>query len=292
MRSAESYASSLATRLDKIAEAGSTGVLPFAGDCDGALYFQDGEIIYAESARTPGPAGGPPVPLPGVASAVAPSAARSAPSGRAAQRASSAARTAGRGRPAELAGPAAVLAALLAAGEPTVDAALQLWTSQAQPGRFRSGRPSGAAPVFSLTVPSLLAEIARREELLSQLAATVTCDTSVMRNPQLTAPRVRVTGPQWALLIRVGHASTPRDLAWACQRSVFSTTIEVYRLLALRVLLPAALAQEEDPPVSRGPAAAARRPAGVSLIQAAVQEKGTDVTLHPVPATLSPAGGR
>ena len=41
---------------------------------------------------------------------------------------------------------------------------------------------------------------------------------------------------QWALLIRVRDGSTPRSLAWELGRSVFGTTLEIYRLLALRLL--------------------------------------------------------
>jgi len=49
-------------------------------------------------------------------------------------------------------------------------------------------------------------------------------------------PFSRVSAVQWALLIRVRHGSTPRDLAWDLSRSVFGTTIEAYRLLARQLL--------------------------------------------------------
>jgi hypothetical protein len=46
-----------------------------------------------------------------------------------------------------------------------------------------------------------------------------------------------VSAPQWALLVRVGDGTTPRTLAMALGRSVFGTTIEVGRLLALGLLV-------------------------------------------------------
>ena len=41
---------------------------------------------------------------------------------------------------------------------------------------------------------------------------------------------------QWALLIRVTEGSTARALAWELRRSVFGMTIDVYRLMVLRLL--------------------------------------------------------
>jgi hypothetical protein len=46
-----------------------------------------------------------------------------------------------------------------------------------------------------------------------------------------------VSASQWALLVRTGGGSTPRALALGLGRSVFGTTIEVYRLLALGMLV-------------------------------------------------------
>jgi len=47
---------SFAARLAKLAEAGRTGALHIPGELGGVFYFRDGDVIYAESARTPGPA--------------------------------------------------------------------------------------------------------------------------------------------------------------------------------------------------------------------------------------------
>jgi hypothetical protein len=50
------HVDSFATRLGKLAEGGRTGALHISGDLGGVVYFRDGDVIYAESARTPGPA--------------------------------------------------------------------------------------------------------------------------------------------------------------------------------------------------------------------------------------------
>lgn len=52
----DGYGNLIAARLRKLAVARSTGMLPFSGDNDGAIYFKDGKIVFAESKRTPGPA--------------------------------------------------------------------------------------------------------------------------------------------------------------------------------------------------------------------------------------------
>lgn len=52
-RAADGYPSLVAGRLRKLDAAGSTGMLPFSGGSDGAIYFRDGKVIYAESERTP-----------------------------------------------------------------------------------------------------------------------------------------------------------------------------------------------------------------------------------------------
>lgn len=52
----------LAARLPRLAEARRTGALHISGDLGGVFYFRDGDVVCAESARTPGPAGLPSVP--------------------------------------------------------------------------------------------------------------------------------------------------------------------------------------------------------------------------------------
>ncbi len=74
---------------------------------------------------------------------------------------------------------------------------------------------------------------------MKQLSAVLTPDTVISRNPHLPSDAVRISAGQWALLIRVTHGSTPRNLAWDLGRSIFCTVTDVYRLLVLRLLLAA-----------------------------------------------------
>jgi hypothetical protein len=64
----------------------------------------------------------------------------------------------------------------------------------------------------------------------------LSADTALARNPHIRPDTIRVSAVQLALLIRVRHGSTLRDLAWDLSRSVFGTTIEAYRLLARQLL--------------------------------------------------------
>jgi hypothetical protein len=208
------YGDPVAARLRKIARERRTGRLPFAGGSDGAIYFQNGKVVFAESRQTPGPAGAP-----GLTPAAA-------------------AAHAGwvglpPGIPLRSARP---VSAIVAMAEPTVDAALDLLSRQARPSRFRPAKVPAAAPAPGISVAALLAEVARRQRLLGQMACVVTADTGVARYPHLPGRAVRVSAWQWALLIRIRDGSTPRGLAWELGRSVFGTTAEVYRLLTLRLV--------------------------------------------------------
>jgi hypothetical protein len=189
----------VAGRLQKLATAGSTGMLPFSGSGEGAIYFQDGRVVHAESDRTPG--------LDGAVS----------------------------GQADELP-PLAKLLALRTATEPVLDATLELLTSQQRYAKFRPSRRPAATLIPGIGVDALLAEIRRRQRLINQLSELLTPDTAVTRNPGLRTDSIRISAWQWALLIRVGHSRTPRDLAWDLGRSVFGTTIDTYRLLVLRLL--------------------------------------------------------
>ncbi|HEY6481589.1 MAG TPA: hypothetical protein VIZ00_16245 [Streptosporangiaceae bacterium] len=191
-RAADSYGSLIAARLRRLAGTGRTGVLPFAGHTEGALYFSDGRIVLAESAGTPGRAIGAP--------------------------------------------PDAAAPAALAAAEPIADAALDLVQSRSSPSRFRSAKAPAAGLADGFGVEALLAEIARRQNVLEQLASVVRADTIVVRNPRLNSRIIQVSALQWALLIRVTDGSTARGLAWEQRRSVFGMTIDVYRLMVLRLL--------------------------------------------------------
>ena len=204
-KAADDYGSLVAARLRKLAAAASTGTLPFSGAGDGAIHFRDGTVVLARSTRTPSPSASPE-----------------------ADGAASASGVAGT--------PFTRLTAALAVAEPTVDATVELVSSESRFTKFRAAKTPVSATGPGIDVEDLLVEVARRQRILGQLAPVVTADTVVARNPYLSAPDISVLAPQWALLIRVRDGSTPRALAWELGRSVFGTTLEVYRLLALRLL--------------------------------------------------------
>jgi len=45
-----------------------------------------------------------------------------------------------------------------------------------------------------------------------------------------------VSRPQWALMMSIADGRTPRGLAVELGRSVFATTVEIYRLIMLGLL--------------------------------------------------------
>ncbi|HEY0719219.1 MAG TPA: hypothetical protein VGD68_16525 [Streptosporangiaceae bacterium] len=227
-KATEDYQHLVAARVRKLAATGSTGMLPFTGVGDGAIYFQDGAVVLAQSARTPGPSvpAGLEAPAPEV-TAVGPDGATGGPAGAVAGPDGPDGATEG--------GPYLRLTTALAVAEPTVDAVVELLSTESRCAKFRAARaPAASGP--GIGVEGLLAEVARRQRVLHQLSPVVTADTVVARNPDLSTPHIRVSGLQWALLIRVRDGSTPRALAWELGRSVFATTLETYRLLALRLL--------------------------------------------------------
>jgi len=227
--------SAYARRLRKIAATRGTGILPFSGRSDGAIYFRDGKVVYAESSRTPGPD-----------THAYPVLAEDMP-------------------------PLSRIAAILAITEPTVDAALELLGARSRYAKFRPSRVPVPGLASDISLEALLAEVARRQRVLGQLAAVLTADTALARNPYIRPDSIRVSALQWALLIRVRHGSTPRDLAWDLSRSVFGTTAEVYRLVA-RQLLSVASQQAS----TREPGLAA-----MSFVRAVSVEKGdTMLTLN------------
>ena len=259
------YANLITARLRKLAAEGSTGMLPLSGHGDGAIFFRGGQVVYAESSRTPAPfrreAGG--AGEAGLAAlGLALADASSLPAGPE---------------------PAAVppldrLIGLLAVTEPTIDAITDLVSSQSRYGKFRQSEippvaqtsPQTSPQASALSIERVLAEVERRRQVLRQLAPAVTADTTVARYAPQDSPRFQVSAPQWALLVRAGDGTTPRTLAMALGGSVFGTTIEVYRLLALGLL-----AVPGHPPELARPAA--RRPAEVmSFIRALADAGGSD----------------
>jgi hypothetical protein len=111
-----------------------------------------------------------------------------------------------------------------------------LLSVQSRFAKFRPSKIPDTNPVSDISLDALLAEVARRQRVLGQLSVVLSADTALARNPHIRPDTIRVSAVQWALLIRVRHGSTPRDLAWDLSRSVFGTMIEAYRLLARQLL--------------------------------------------------------
>jgi hypothetical protein len=246
----DDYQNLVAARLQKLAAADSTGMLPFSGTGDGAIYFRDGTVVLARSTRTPGPSVSANT-VSAVAFSPAPSTTPDGVDG------------------VEAGGtPFTRLAAALTVAEPTIDATVDLLSSESRFGKFRSAKAPVNAAVPGIGLEDLLTEVARRQRILHQLAPVVTADTVVARNPFLSTPDIGVLAPQWALLVRVRDGSTPRALAWELGRSVFGTTLEVYRLLALRLLSSA------DHRAHRNGQEPRYGPATMSFVRAVAPEEG------------------
>lgn len=257
----------IADRLNKLAADSSTGSIPITGPTAGAVYFQDGDITYAESGRTPesGRAAGCwPAKPPEVAAGQA-----------------------------QLTASAPKIGELARLTEATVDAAADLLSSRSAWARFLAGAAAPISSPLRISVADLLSEVARRRRFLEQLTG-ITADTAVARIPQLGHQRVQVSALQWALLIRMQAESTPRDLAWALGRSVFGTTAEVHRLMTLGLVAAAGPDAGRTGPTP-GTAASARtagydRPA-VLFMRALPDERGNRAMPDRSRAALSRQAG-
>jgi hypothetical protein len=244
-REVDGYANLIATRLRKLAVAGSTGTLPVSGAAEGAIILRGGYVVQAESSRT-SPRRTVDLAALGLASAQA---------GPPAQEASFPAAEPSIG----------VVAGLLAFTEPTIDAATELLSSKSRYAKFRRSDVPVAVQPHPIPVAALLREVERRHRVLGQLAAIVTADTPVIRNASLGWPRLQVSAPQWALVVGMSDGMTPRAVAIKLGRSVFATTIEVYRLIELGLL---AVPGHTPPDDGRGRA--------LAFMRAVTNERGTD----------------
>ena len=246
------YANLIAARLRKLADEESTGMLPVTGRGDGAIFFRDGQVVYAESSRTsrPGPhATG--LDEHGLLPGEAPGSGGERYQGEAGVVAVR---------------PASGLAGVLELTELIIDALTELLSSESRYARFR---PADVLPVGEgrpVAVKTLLAEVQRRHEILRQLAPTVSPDTAVACEASLSRPSAQISPGQWTLLGRVGDNTTPRTLAMQLGRSVFGTTLEVYRLVELGLLAVQ----------GRPPAPADGQAVTVSFIRAVTGGKGND----------------
>jgi hypothetical protein len=240
-RTVDGYANLIAVRLRKLAGEASTGMLPMSGHGDGAIFFRGGHVVYAESSRTPVSAlratglgalaltqEAPRVPRTGPATTGTSTTGTS----------TTGTSTTGTSTTGELVPVRSLsrLAGMLALTEPTIDAVTELLSSESRYAKFRPGDDPPVPHVRAIPVDTLLTEVQRRREVLRQLTAFVTPDTRIELEPALGSPAAQVSAAQWSLLVHVGDGTTPRNLAVAAGHSVFATTVEVYRLLALGLL--------------------------------------------------------
>src|SRR5262249_26595413 len=129
------------------------------------------------------------------------------------------------------------LAGILEPTELMLDALTELLSSESRYAKFRPVRNLAVDQERPIPVEALLEEVQRRHDVLRQLAAAVTPATAVARQPFIAPPPVQVSPTQWTLVMRAGDGTTARDLALQLGRSVFGTTIEVYRLVELGLLV-------------------------------------------------------
>jgi hypothetical protein len=229
----DGYANLIAARLRKLAGEGSTGMLPMSGPGESAIYFRDGQVVYVESSRTPIPA----LRAVGLAAlGLVHDGTRESNGTHHDSGNSPGEPHAGTGELVPMPS-ASMLAATLAVTEPTIDAATELLSSDYRFAKFRHGDCPPVDRVRPIPVETLLTEVDRRRAVLRQLAEIITPDTMVARQSSLDSPSAQVSRAQWAVLVRAGGGTTPRILAMQLGQSVFGTTIEVYRLIALGLLV-------------------------------------------------------
>jgi hypothetical protein len=250
------YANLIAARVRKLANEQSTGILPMYGRGDGAIFFRDGQVIYAKSSRTPLP--GPRATGPGVLGSLP----AQAPPSRGEGPASAAGTRAAR--------PTSRLSELLKLTDLIVDALTDLLSSESRYAKFRRADVLPVGQGRPMAVETLLAEVRRRHEVLRQLAPVITPDTTIGCESSISLPSAQVTPAQWALLGRAAEVTTPRLVAMQLGRSVFGTTIEAYRLAELGLL-----AVPGRPPAPAD-GQAAGQPGAMSFMRAVTGGKGSD----------------
>jgi hypothetical protein len=185
-------------QLSRLALAGRTGVLRVPGDNLGTIHLCEGEVTGAQCRGTPD-----------VASRLA------------------------RWSTALSASAPDTLTREWVIREAIADAALAMLPHAARSARFTAGNVPGPDSIAAVPVAELLAEVNRRHKVLQQLPAALTADTVVARSPQLRERGVRVSAMQRTLLMRMNDLVTPRTLAMASGTSVFTTTLQVFRLITM-----------------------------------------------------------
>ena len=200
--------SPVAIRLGKLAEAGRTGALHLSGDSGGVIYVSEGDIVAADSRRTPS-----------LADRIG-------------------ADKTGSFERSWLATEATIDAVMeLMSGRPRH---VRFREPEEEAGSDLPG--SSGMPLTAL-----MAEVTRRHNLLEQIAAVLTPDTAVARNLRLRSRAVHVSDGQWAILLQLGQPVTPRALALGLGQSVFGMTIEVYRMVIMDLVSVVDAARPADP---------------------------------------------
>ena len=186
--------SPVAIRLGKLAEAGRTGALHLSGDSGGVIYVSEGDIVAADSRRTP-----------------------------------SLADRIGTGKTGSFGRRWLATEAIIDAAMELMSARPR-HVRFTEPGE----EPEPDLPgIPGMPLTALMAEVTRRHNLLEQIAAVLTPDTAVARNLRLRSRAVHVSDGQWAILLQLGQPVTPRSLALGLGQSVFGMTIEVYRMVIM-----------------------------------------------------------
>lgn len=187
----------VAVRLGKLADTGRTGALYLSGESGGVIHLEKGEIVHADSRVTPS-----------LRTRIE--------------------------RAEELAGRKTVSSfeRNWMAREATMDAGTELLSVRPRYVRFREQENgSAAAGADRVSVAELVTEVNRRHEVLGQMSAVLDPDTPVVRNPRLKSRAIHLSDIQWAILMRLNDPVAPRTLAGELGQSVFSTTIEVFRIV-------------------------------------------------------------
>jgi len=229
------YANLIAARLRKLAATGGTGMLPVSGSGDGAFFLHGGQVVHAESSRTSSRRTAGLAAL-GLGAARAESTDEE-PVDREPIDIDRVPVSTGPGGAELVAVPSiGQVTGLLAMAELTIDAATELLSSESRYAKFRQSGVPFRPRARPIPVTALLTEVERRHHVLRQIEGAVTADTRVVRNGSPDWQLRQVSRPQWALVMGIADGRTPRSLAMELGRSVFATTVEIYRLIMLGLL--------------------------------------------------------
>lgn len=241
--------------LTQVAGERQTGALVVGGHPGGppggAVYLQDGAVIYAES---PG--------APGVGELLT-------ASGRLAGRTWQAALDAG--APSAKVGRLLLDQGHLTQGELELcvlgaiyDAAYFVLSPASAPVDFRAGAGHWLGAVVRVDAAAVNRESRRRTRLLDEIYPHAQVDSApVSPVPRAPLERVTLTALQWELLVHADGQRTPADLAQLLGRAGFATIQELRRLAALGLIERPAerRGQGDDPDLVRLPRARGTAPA-------------------------------